>query len=308
MTKTTTAPSSYAQRLAKLKQQTQHYLKEVGDQWQTPPALFWGVFSKYGPFVLDLFTDGSNNKCPKFYTVEDNALTQDWTAELKGGKAYANPPYSRASIEDGNAVTGMRSIIKKTLIERDKGAKMVYVIKSATSEVWWPEDADHVCFIRGRISFDLPEWFKPADKKQEASSAGFACAIAVFDKDWQGERMGYINRDDLLRDGQTMLDMVEAAAQVKAPGDHQNGTLAIASAFSITFCVTRAWNDYLDSENSLSRDFITANTEFDVESEFEAFANHCLLNGDTEQEVKQSLTQRINELATEIKMTVEAAA
>ncbi|GIU15701.1 lambda phage type II restriction-modification system DNA N-6-adenine-methyltransferase Dam [Shewanella sp. c952] len=308
MTNTTTAPTTYAQRLAKLKQQTQHYLKEVGDQWQTPPALFWGVFAKFGPFVLDLFTDGSNNKCPNFYTVEDNALTQDWTAELKGGKAYANPPYSRASIEDGNAVTGMRSIIKKTLLEREQGAKMVYVIKSATSEVWWPEDADHVCFIRGRISFDLPEWFKPANKKQEASSAGFACAIAVFDKEWQGERMGYINRDDLLRDGQTMLGMVEAAAQVKASGDHQSGTQLIASAFSITFCVTRAWNDYLDSENSLSKDFITANTAFDVESEFEAFANHCLLNGDTEQEVKLSLTQRIIELAANIKMTDEAAA
>jgi phage N-6-adenine-methyltransferase len=208
----TTTTNNYATKLAALKQQAKHLLKEVGDQWRTPDDLYWGIFAKFGPFILDLFSDGENAKCPNFYTVEDNALTKDWTKDLAGGKAFANPPYSRSSYEDKQAVTGMRNIIAKSLIERDKGAKFVYLIKSATSEVWWPEDADHVCFIRGRISFDLPEWFKPADKTQAASSAGFACAIAVFDKTWRGERMSYINRDDLLRDGQIMLDMIDAAA------------------------------------------------------------------------------------------------
>lgn len=207
--------STYAESLRALKSQTVHLLKEVGDQWRTPDALYWGIFAKFGPFILDLFSDGDNAKCPRYYTVEDNALAQDWTKDLAGGKAFANPPYSRSSYEDKQAITGMRNIIAKSIEERDKGAKFVYLIKSATSEVWWPEDVDHVCFIRGRISFDLPEWFVPADKKQEASSAGFACAIAVFDKTWRGERMSYINRDDLLRDGQVMLDMVAAAAQIK---------------------------------------------------------------------------------------------
>lgn len=206
------ATSQYAQSLAELKARPAHYLKEVGDQWQTPPALFWGVFAKFGPFVLDIFSDGENNKCANYYTVEDNALIQDWTGDLNGCKAFANPPYSRSSYDDKQAITGMRNIIDKTRLERDKGAKVIYLIKSATSEVWWPEDANHVCFIRGRISFDLPAWFKPANKTQSASSAGFACAIAIFDKDWRGERMSYINRDDLLRDGQVMLDIINVAA------------------------------------------------------------------------------------------------
>lgn len=204
--------SQYSEILQAMISKPVHYLKEVGDQWQTPPALFWGVFAKFGPFVLDLFTDGENNKCANYYTVEDNALVQDWAEDLNGGKAFANPPYSRSSYEDDQAITGMRNIIDKTRIERDKGAKVVYLIKSATSEVWWPEDADHVCFIRGRISFDLPAWFRPANKKQAASSAGFACAIAIFDKEWQGERMGYINLEDLLRDGKVLLDIINAAA------------------------------------------------------------------------------------------------
>ncbi len=207
--------SQYASALRELKTKQAHFLKEVGDQWRTPDALYWGIFAKFGPFILDLFSDGDNAKCPRYYTVEDNALVQDWTKDLAGGKAFANPPYSRSSYEDNQAITGMRNIIAKSIEERDKGAKFVYLIKSATSEVWWPEDADHVCFIRGRISFDLPEWFVPADKKQESSSAGFACAIAVFDKTWRGERMSYVNRDDLLRDGQVMLDMVAAASEKK---------------------------------------------------------------------------------------------
>ncbi len=208
-----TTELNYANKLEALKQQPKHMLKEVGDQWRTPDDLYWGIFANYGPFVRDLFTDGENAKCPNYYTVEDNALAQDWTKDLAGGKGYANPPYSRSSYEDDQAITGMRNIIAKSLEERDKGAKFVYLIKSATSEVWWPEEADHIVLIRGRISFDLPTWFNPANKKQEASSAGFACAIAIFDKDWQGERFSYIKRDDLLRDGQVMLDMIEAAAK-----------------------------------------------------------------------------------------------
>ncbi|MGQ0514122.1 hypothetical protein ACT453_13655 [Bacillus sp. D-CC] len=32
--------------------------------------------------------------------------------------------------------------------------------------MWWPEDADHIAFIRGRIGFELPAWFIPKDEKQ----------------------------------------------------------------------------------------------------------------------------------------------
>ena len=68
---------------------------------------------------------------------------------------------------------------------REKGGRYVFLIKSATSETWWPEEADHVTFIRGRIGFDLPEWFVPLDEKQQPTSAFFAGAIVVFDKTWR---------------------------------------------------------------------------------------------------------------------------
>ncbi|ENP4066629.1 phage N-6-adenine-methyltransferase, partial [Proteus mirabilis] len=80
----------YALKLQELKNQPAHKLNEIGDQWQSPENLVYGINSIYGPFTLDLFTDGENSKAPYFYTAEDNALTQDWSAKLKeiGGVAF----------------------------------------------------------------------------------------------------------------------------------------------------------------------------------------------------------------------------
>ncbi|WNO62272.1 phage N-6-adenine-methyltransferase [Rheinheimera sp. MMS21-TC3] len=209
-----TSMNHYTRALAELKAKPAHKLGEVGDQWRTPDALFWGINAMFGPFILDLFTDGDNNKCPKFYTADNNALLQDWTADLNGGKAYANPPYSRSSYDDdGTAITGMRNIMKKVMAEREKGARIVMLLKSATSEVWWPEEADHLAFVRGRISFDLPKWFVPATKKDEASSAGFAVTICVFDKTWKGQQMQYVEREALLAQGNAIMQMIELRAQ-----------------------------------------------------------------------------------------------
>lgn len=230
----------YTRALAELKAQTAHKLGEVGDQWQTPPALFWGINAVFGPFLIDLFTDGENSKCPRFYTAENNALLQDWAKDLAGGKAFANPPYSRSSYDDDkNAITGMRNIMAKVMAEREKGARIVLLLKSATSEVWWPEQADHVAFVRGRISFDLPGWFIPASDKDKSSAAGFAVAICVFDKEWRGQPMQYIGRESLLAQGNAIIDMIEQRASELAQqyasmiGTHINeGAKVCASDFT----------------------------------------------------------------------------
>ncbi len=159
--------NKYCQELVELRNKPAHELKEVGDQWRTPDNIFWGINTLFGPFVLDLFTDGDNAKCAAYYTAEDNALAHDWSerlAELKGA-AFGNPPYSRASQHEGQYITGMRYIMKHASAMRDKGGRYVFLIKAATSEVWWPEDADHIAFIRGRIGFELPAWFIPKDEK-----------------------------------------------------------------------------------------------------------------------------------------------
>lgn len=211
--------NQYCQALAELRAQPAHELKEVGDQWRTPENIFWGINAMFGPLVLDLFTDGENNKCEAYYTAEDNALTQDWSERLAGlhGAAYGNPPYSRASQHDGEYITGMRYIMQHASAMRDKGGRYVFLIKAATSEVWWPEDADHVAFIRGRIGFDLPRWFIPKDEKQVPTGAFFAGAVVVFDKTWRGPAMSYISRSDLEARGDAFLLQIRREAMRLLP-------------------------------------------------------------------------------------------
>ena len=111
----------------------------------------------------------------------------------------------------------MTHIMNYAAAQREKGGRYVFLIKAAPSETWWPEDADHIVFIRGRIGFDLPVWFVPADEKQKPTSAFFAGAIAVFDKSWRGERFSYINRTELEAKGRAFMALAQFAASKSQP-------------------------------------------------------------------------------------------
>ncbi|WP_421205381.1 phage N-6-adenine-methyltransferase [Aeromonas enteropelogenes] len=212
----------YAKALAELQLQPDHELKQIGDQWQTPKALAWGLFHQFaptlGPVVLDMFADDCNALVPNYYDAEENALTQELAADLRrlGGAAYANPPYSRPCVDgEGNPITGMEPILNFCREQRAQGAKIMLLIKAATSETWWPEDADFIQFISGRIGFEVPSWYVPRDpKKDKPSASGFASAVVIFDASWQGERRpeARLRRDDLITTGQIILDMIHRQA------------------------------------------------------------------------------------------------
>ncbi|WP_323929338.1 phage N-6-adenine-methyltransferase [Aeromonas caviae] len=221
----------YAQALAELQAQPDHELKQIGDQWQTPKALAWGLFHQFaptlGPVVLDMFADDCNHLVPHYYDAEDNALTQELATDLRrlGGAAYANPPYSRPCTDsEGNPITGMEAILNYCREQRALGAKIMLLIKAATSETWWPEDADFIQFISGRIGFEVPSWYVPRDpKKDKPSSSGFASAVVIFDAGWQGERRpeARLRRDDLITTGTIILDMIHRqAVELTLAADH----------------------------------------------------------------------------------------
>ena len=144
--------------------------------------------------------------------------------------AYANPPYSIASAEDGQPITGMVHIMRKAWEERNAGAKTVWVVKSATSETWWPviteevktvaavtgkdlsqiPQADRIIHIQGRISFERPAWFKPGPGCKKAVGAGFGATILIFDKTLPpvpGDL--YVHRDHLKSLGEHRLAEVQ---------------------------------------------------------------------------------------------------
>lgn len=211
--------NAYCEKLNALRAKPAHKLKEVGDQWRTPDPLFWGINAMFGPLVLDLFSDGENSKCPAFYTAENNALTQDWAARLEElhGAAFGNPPYSRAQQHEGQYITGMTHIMAHTLAMRECGGRYVFLIKAATSETWWPEEADHIAFIRGRVGFDVPQWFVPADEDQVATGAFFAGAVALFDKTWRGPAMSYVSRTHLEAMGNAFMAQIRREAARLVP-------------------------------------------------------------------------------------------
>ncbi|GAA4493396.1 phage N-6-adenine-methyltransferase [Pseudaeromonas paramecii] len=228
----------YAQRLLTLQDQPTHILKEIGDQWQTPKPLAWGLFwtftPKIGPVVLDLFADHGNALVGCYYTAAENALLQDWAADSRhqGGACYGNPPYSRQELDDdGNPITGMENILDYCRTQRDQGAKIMLLVKAATSEGWWPEDADFIQFISGRIGFEAPAWYKPRDpKKDKPCASGFASAVIIFDRDWRWERRPAerLDRDHLITIGEDILHMVHLRAaqllEVTQPSIHNHVT------------------------------------------------------------------------------------
>lgn len=56
--------------------------------WRTPPALFATLDRRFGPFNLDAAASDGNHMCDRYFTEEDDALTQDWN-----GRVFVNPPF-----------------------------------------------------------------------------------------------------------------------------------------------------------------------------------------------------------------------
>ncbi|MGN5136598.1 phage N-6-adenine-methyltransferase [Aeromonas veronii] len=269
----------YAKALAELQLQPDHELKQIGDQWQTPKALAWGLFHHFaptlGPVVLDMFADDCNALVPNYYDAADNALTQELASDLRrlGGAAYGNPPYSRPCVDgEGNHITGMEPILNFCREQRAQGAKIMLLIKAATSETWWPEDADFIQFISGRIGFEVPSWYVPRDpKKDKPSASGFASAVVIFDASWQGERRpeARLRRDDLITTGQIILDMIhrqavalnEEASQAIAQNASAKPVQSVTVTKTIITAPDRIWLQVGDQSHYHSEQFPTDTSE-----------------------------------------------
>lgn len=60
------------------------------NEWATPQAFFDGLNKEFG-FTLDACATPQNAKCARYFTREDNGLTQSWDGEI----VFCNPPYGR---------------------------------------------------------------------------------------------------------------------------------------------------------------------------------------------------------------------
>lgn len=124
--------------------------------WETPKSLFDTISNDYGPFNLDVCASPQNAKCEKFFTEEDDGLSQKWY-----GKCWMNPPYGRR----------IKDWMKKAYESSLEGATVVCLVPSRTDTKWWHDYAmkGEVSFIKGRVKFVGAEHVAP-----------FPSAIVVF--------------------------------------------------------------------------------------------------------------------------------
>jgi site-specific DNA-methyltransferase (adenine-specific) len=124
--------------------------------WRTPQALFADLNDEFR-FTLDACATPDNALIPRFFSPEEDALSQDWE-----GVVYCNPPYGRE----------ISRWTHKARTEAERGATVVCLLPSRTDTRWWHEDvmqASEIRFLRGRLHFD-----------ESGNRAPFPSAIAIF--------------------------------------------------------------------------------------------------------------------------------
>lgn len=128
--------------------------------WATPSYLYEQLNSEFG-FTIDVCASDWNAKHERYWTVQDDALSKDWSGE----KCFMNPPYGR----------GIKRWVRKAYEESLKGALVVGIIPSRTDTSYWHdyiEGKAEVRFIRGRVRFVRPN--------SKLENAPFASAIIVW--------------------------------------------------------------------------------------------------------------------------------
>ena len=137
-----------------------HYSSEK-QTWETPQNFFDKLNDKFG-FTLDSCAEDETAKVDRYYTIEQDALQQDWD-----GVVWCNPPYGREQIK----------FINKALNESVKNNSTVVLLIPARpdTKVWQDvifPNANVICFVRGRLRFG-----------NATVNAPFPCAVIVFGGD-----------------------------------------------------------------------------------------------------------------------------
>ena len=110
--------------------------------WCTPQD-FFDVLNAEFHFVLDAAATKESAKCSKYYTPEDDGLSQSWNV---GGTVFCNPPYGK---EIGKWV-------KKAYDEYLRGSKVVMLIPARTDTRYFHDyiyGKAELRFIKGRLKF-----------------------------------------------------------------------------------------------------------------------------------------------------------
>lgn len=87
------------------------------NEWPTPQKFFDELNDEFN-FTLDPCATHENHKCAKYFTLEKDGLSQDWSKDT----VFMNPPYG------GHAGTWLKKAYEESL----KGSTVVCLIVSST--------------------------------------------------------------------------------------------------------------------------------------------------------------------------------
>lgn len=135
---------------------TSVHFSSATPEWATPQDFFDKLHAEFD-FTLDPCCTHDNAKCPKYYTMSDDGLSQDWGRE----RVYMNPPYRRA----------IKAWMKKAYEAARGGSLVVCLVPARTDTSWWHDFAakGEIRFVRGRLKFG-----------GHVNPAPFPSAIVVF--------------------------------------------------------------------------------------------------------------------------------
>lgn len=116
------------------------------DEWPTDAAVVADWARRLGPFTLDPCCTKESAKAPRFFTIADDGLAQDWCAV--GGVVWMNPPYS-----------DVLAWVTKALAETARGLPCVVALLPSRTDTRWfhlllaSQERVTFHFARGRLRF-----------------------------------------------------------------------------------------------------------------------------------------------------------
>lgn len=105
--------------------------------WTTPQDLY-DQLDKEFHFTIDVAATPQNTKCKDFYTIDQDALAQEWN-----GVAWCNPPYGR-------------NVGKWVEKAANSKAVVIMLLFAKTDTIWFHKyiyNKAEIRFIRGRLKF-----------------------------------------------------------------------------------------------------------------------------------------------------------
>jgi len=108
-------------------------------EWETPQWLFDLLNDEFS-FTLDVCASEANHKCERYFSRQDNGLSQRWA-----GACWVNPPYGRE----------IKAWMQKAKTESENGATVVCLVPARPDTEWWWENCiqGEIRFIRGRLQW-----------------------------------------------------------------------------------------------------------------------------------------------------------